>query len=157
MHFYFRPSLLLYVYSLVQTRHSSCLRRAGFLTKGCHKVVIVRIQRHENLIGMSIKFDRCWSQSLSSTARGSTDLCSLRSLVLRMAFKVRSAQFGFGTSDPGYLKSEDSSKIIVTAESQGIPQWQSWHVLYTSFWGFPQTKHAACFTFPKLFMPLIWR
>ena len=51
---------------------------------------------------------------------------------------------------------EDSSKIIVTVESQGIPQWLSWHVLYTSFYGFLQTKHAACFTFPKLFMPWTW-
>ena len=32
---------------------------------------------------------------------------------------------------------EDSSKIIVTVESQGIPQWLCWHVLYTSFQGFP--------------------
>ena len=59
MHFYFRPLLLLYVYSLGQTHHSSCLRRAGFFMKGCDKVVFVRIQRRENLIGMSIKFDRC--------------------------------------------------------------------------------------------------
>ena len=85
MHFYFRPSLLLYVYSLVQTHHSSCSRRAGFFTKGCNKVVIVRIRRHENLIGMSFKFDRCWSESLSSTARGSTDLRSSCGRLFKLA------------------------------------------------------------------------
>ena len=35
-----------------------------------------------------------------------------------------------------------------------IPQWLCRHVLYTSFLGFPQTKHAACFTFPKTFYDL---
>ena len=59
MHFYFRSSLLLYVYSLGQTHHSSCSRRAGFFMTGCVQVVTVRIRRRENLIGMSIKFDRC--------------------------------------------------------------------------------------------------
>ena len=74
MHFYFRPSFLLYVYSLGQAHHSSCSRRAGLFTKGCDKVVTARIRRRENLIGMSTKFDRCWHESLSNTARGSTDL-----------------------------------------------------------------------------------
>ena len=50
-----------------------------------------------------------------------------------------------------------SSKIIVTTESRSIPQWLCWHVLYTSFWGFSQTKHAAYFMFRTLFMSCIWR
>ena len=95
MHFYFRRSLLLYVYGLGQTHHSSSSRRAGFFRKGCDKVVTLRIRTRENLIGMWIKFDRCWNESLSSTARGSTDLPSLRSLVLRAAFYIWGAGVWF--------------------------------------------------------------
>ena len=60
MHFFFQtPSLLLYVYRLGQTYHSSGSRRAGFFNEGWKKVVMVQIWRHENLIKMSIKFDMC--------------------------------------------------------------------------------------------------
>ena len=46
--------LLLYVYSLGQTNHGLVEGEQDFLRKLC----AVRIRRRENLIGMSIKFDR---------------------------------------------------------------------------------------------------
>ena len=61
MHFYFRLWLLLYLYRLWQTHHSSCSRTAGFFAEGCHKVVTVNLETwkfdwHANQIWQELKW-----------------------------------------------------------------------------------------------------
>ena len=98
MHFYFRLSLLLYVYGLQRTHHSSCSRRAGFFTEGSDKVVM---GTWESLIGMSIRFDGCWNESLSNLQQ--TFAC-FAGLSCGLLCGIGAPRFGFGTSDPGYPK-----------------------------------------------------
>ena len=86
VYFYFRLSLVPYVYS-PQTHHSSYAQR-----ENCVKLDFM----WNWLIELSTKFDRSRTESLLQVTRGS-HRCSLRSLVLRTAFQ------SLGTSDPGYI------------------------------------------------------